>query len=269
MLLMIAWRSAVGAAMRVGQSRRLRAFLLTLAAACAPAQAVVNGTPDGSETFLLRPVGIFDGSYLPPECNGIAGSNFLISPEWVLTTTPCLDPYVAFPYLIDVDACGGAGGVVFEEFTYPNSDVHLLHLHNTCDLHLFVPFALNDGVAPSLGMTLYDTGWGGGRKTGTTTVTAKSGIGADEIAFTGPNLFCTGTGDEGGPHWDYGSNGFPVAYAIFDRSDAGCSQYNISIRIDALIAFITGHVGNVCLSSNPTGPSCDGVFRNGLEPALN
>jgi hypothetical protein len=56
---------------------------------------------------------------------------------------------------------------------------------------------------------------------------------------------------------------------LFDHSDAGCSQYNVSVRIDTMVSFITSHVSNVCLRGNPTGPHCDGVFRNGTEPPLN
>lgn len=246
------------------------AFLFLLATASAPAGAVVNGTVDGAETFQLRPVGSFDGNALPPACNGVADTNFLIAPDWVLTSGTCINVYTVFPLLIDVDQCGGASGVDFEDFTYPNSNVRLLHLNTVCDLRMFVPFTLNDGAAPALGTKLYDTGWGGGsRRTGTTTVSAMTGLGADEIAFTGPNLFCGDSGDAGGPHWDYGSNGFPVVYAIFDHSDAACTQYDVSKRADALISFITSHVTDVCLRSNPTGPHCTGIMRNGFDPPLN
>lgn len=261
--------------MLVGQSRRFQALLL-LATGSAPADAVINGTVDGGLAHQQWPVGIFDPSALPPSLNGASCSGFLIAPDWVLTAGICI-PYIpigahiGFYAPIDSDACGVPNGQVSEVFTYPDSDVQLLHLDNLCGLH-FTPFILNDGAPPALGTKLHDMGWGGSvvaPLTGTTTVTAKAGLATDEIAFTGVNLFCSGTNDDGGPHFDYGSNGFPVAYAIFGYSDAGCSQYNVSVRIDALIAFVTGHVSNVCLRSNPTGPYCDGLFRNDFDPALN
>jgi hypothetical protein len=263
--------------MRVRQIRFFWALLLLLATAFAPADAVINGTVAGGPTHQQWPVGIFDASELPPGLGGASCSNFLIAPDWVLTAGICvasipIGTHVNFFAPVDSEGCGGPHGQVSEVFTYPSNDVQLLHLNNVCGLH-FAPFILNDGVAPAVGAKLYDLGWGGSSGgpplTGSTTVTAKSGLASDEIAFTGANLFCTGTNDDGGPHFDYGSNGFPVAYAIFGYSDAGCSQYNISVRIDALIAFITSHVSTVCLRSNPSGPNCDGLFRNSFDPALN
>jgi len=254
--------------------RRLRSLLLLLGAACAPAGAVVNGTVAGGHEQW--PVGVFESDQLPPTLGGASCSNFLIAADWVLTAGICVQSiavgtHVLFYAPIDTDQCGGAHGDVSEVFTAPNGKVQLLHLANACDLQ--VPhFILNDGAPPAVGTKLYDMGWGGASQiplTGITAVTDKSGLAIDEIAFAGANLFCTGSDDDGGPHFDYGSNGFPVAYAIFDHSDAGCTQYDVSVRIDTLISFITSHVGAVCLRSNPTGAACDGLLRNGFDAALN
>ena len=259
-----------------GQSRRFRVLLLLLATASAPVGAVINGVVAGGQGQQQWPVGIFDASALPPDLGGATCGAFLIAPDWVLTAGLCVSSIpvgtkVSFYAPADAEGCGGPNGHVSEVFTYPDNTVQLLHLDTVCGLH-FTPFILNDGEAPAVGTKLYDLGWGasaGVPLTGNTTVTAKSGLAADEIAFTGTNLFCTGSNDDGGPHFDYGSNGFPVAYAIFGHSDAGCSQYNVSVRVDALVAFITSHVSQVCLRSNPTGVYCDGLFRSGMEKPLN
>jgi hypothetical protein len=260
--------------MLIGQLHRLRVLLaLALALTAAPALAVIDGVVDGGLAHQQWPVGVLDPSSLPPEFGGQSCSGLAIAPEWVLTAGHCgplpLDIRLGFYAPVDVDSCGGPNGRVFEVFTDPDHDVELLHLHDVCGFH-FPPFILNDGAPPVLGTKLHDMGWGNSVAaplTGTTTVSAKSGLAADEIAFTGTNLFCAS--DDGGPHFDYGTNGFPVAYAIFSYGDAACAQYNVSVRIDALISFITSHVPDVCLRSDPTGPFCEGLFRNGFDPALN
>jgi hypothetical protein len=258
------------------QSGLRRTLALCLAAVTAPVGAVVNGSVDGPPGRLQWPVGVFQADQLPPTLGGTTCSAFLIAPDWVLTAGNCVGNIavgvnIAFAYVVDTDSCGGAGGQVSEAFIDPSNRVELVHLDHLCDLY-FPRFILNDGAPPAVGKQLYDIGWGGGISaplTGTTTVTDRSGIAADEIAFTGANLFCSGSNDDGGPHFDYGANGFPVAYAIFGYSDVGCAQYNVSVRVDTLIAFITSHVTQVCLSSNPTGPYCDGLFRDGMEAPLN
>jgi hypothetical protein len=255
----------------------LRCFVLLLACAASPADAVVNGTVVNGPWNHQYPVGLFERDAFPPFLNGATCSNLLIAPDWVLTAGICAGSIANgmrdyFDYLVDYDSCGQASGQVAEVFADPNTGAQLVHLDHLCDLHYFMPLILNDGSPPAAGSQLYDMGWGGASDeplTGITSVTDKADLGSGEIAFTGANLFCTGTDDDGGLHFGYASNGFPVAYALFDHSDPGCTQYNVSIRIDALINFITSHVTNACLASDPTGPHCDGLFRNGMDPPLN
>jgi hypothetical protein len=251
--------------------------LLVLSSLSASAHSATS-TPDivGGTTSTLWPaagVVLIDNSM---EC-----SAFLISPTWALTTYYCAEGTHSRVFIVGTNpqAPSSASYIVsgtvlepaFDENTLSH-DVALLHLQSAVAA---TPFMLNDQSEPPLASQLYVLGYGstdamgdgsGLKRLGTLTVTSPSGVTADQIKFGG-GVICLG--DAGAPNFDYGRNGFPIAFASTAFGDDACSTLAVSIRTSAEIPFITAHVNDACFASAPTGPHCDGVFRNGLERSLN
>lgn len=75
-------------------------------------------------------------------------------------------------------------------------------------------------------------------------------------------------GDSGGPLFVYDTDGFPMIVGTTSFGDGvTCSQTTLSAfdRVDADLTFVTNNISSgICLD----GQSCDGIFRNGLEPPL-
>jgi trypsin len=255
-------------------SIRLSVLVATVgltAQAAAPAPDIIGGTRSS-----LWPAA---GMVLVDQSSSCSG--FLISPTWVLTAYLCAAGVPTLQFAVGADPTAPdavfytVDNVVLDpdfDETSASHDVALLHLTSPVPA---TPFMVNDQAEPPIFSYLYILGYGVTDASGggslvkrLAVLTVSNGIGEtqDQIPFVG-GVACFG--DTGAPNFDYGANGFPIAFASIAFGDELCEEYSVSIRTSAETTFIEDTVSDACFASAPHSVHCDGIFRDSVELHLN
>jgi Trypsin len=271
--------------------RRLGAFfLLTIATTTATAredQAVPEMA--GGKTTIVWPAA---GAVLGTGTGATVCSAVLIAPRWVLGAAHCGGD-ITSTFRVGFNAFSGSGSyavaAVIPDPDYQGGTSHDIQLLQLADAVPITPFLLSDGPPPTYvspgfaAPLLYAIGYGFhndgpldlNRRLSVLPIgTAPPQLGlASDLMYFSANAAHPCGGDSGGPVFDLAPNGFPVVYATMDVLAATplCSQAvdSVGVRIDQVLAFITQHVTDACLASQPRSSGCDGIFASTWEPRLN
>jgi hypothetical protein len=208
-------------------------------------------------------------------CTGFAVNN-----RWILTAAHCVDgaepEEVLFVTGPDVQAPGAQFHVIDLVEIDPSYDpidgeydVALLHLASVLPV---LPFKINSQPLTTAqeGDRAVLLGYG------STSATAQDGlikrITETTIAQVDPTrlgtIYTPGGPcyvDSGAPLYVYDTDGFPLVLASGAGQDPDCDTFGIFHRLDLSLTFLTNVARSFCLG----GQSCEGIFRNGFEPALN
>ena len=261
------------------------ALLTTAAAASTPAATLSPEIVGGQASSQWPGVGavlISLGGGSVAQCTG-----FAIAPQWVMSAAHCLlgaSPGAVFfltgadvtdPLSPDVTTYDVDQVIVDPNFNINDvtagHDAGLIHIKDV-DLP-FLPLKLNTQslvAASVVGTHMLTMGYG-------TTSGAGSGDGIKRLAqVTISNLegafieidnTTTGTcsGDSGGPAYVYDTDGFPLVLGLASFGDQNCQSFGGFQRIDREMLLVTAAV-TTGLCTN--GQSCEGIFRDGVDPPL-
>jgi len=221
------------------------------------------------------------GVFIPPDslCTG-----FAITSRWIMTAAHCVAgaTHSTLSFLVGSDvalpdiAVYAVDQVIVDPGFNVNDitaghDAALLHIKDV-DLPV-LPFKLNSqslAAASMVGTHMLTLGYG-------TTGAAGNGSGSKRVvqvtisnlegAFIEIENTTTGTcsGDSGGPAYVYDSDGFPLVLGLTSFGDQNCEVFGGFQRVDVELSFVMAAVTSGLCSN---GQSCEGIFRDGVEPPL-